>query len=251
MARRAGPRVMVPSWHFRGETTWRNNNLVSDEQFLSTDEVTVVIPCRDEAGALPGVLARIPEGYRALVVDNGSTDGTADVARAHGADVVHQPIPGYGSAVDAGVRAAQSDIVCTIDGDGSMEPSDLIDLVALLNDGADLAVGRRRPVERGVWPLHSQMGSRAAARRLSRRHGLDIHDIGPMRAARRERLLELPITDMRFGYPVELLALAGEAGWTVAETDVSYSPRTAGESKVSGSLVGSLRAARDFLGALR
>ncbi len=242
---------MVPSWHFRGETTWRNNNLVNDDRIPLHDDVTVVIPCRDEALALPGVLARIPDGYRALVVDNGSTDGTGDVARAHGADVVHQPIPGYGSAVDAGVRAATSEIVCTIDGDGSMEPADLIGLVALVCDGADLAVGRRRPVERGVWPLHSQMGTRAAARRLSRRYGLDIHDIGPMRAAQRNRLLELQIRDMRFGYPVELLALAGAAGWTVVESDVSYAPRTAGESKVSGSLLGSLRASRDFLGALR
>ncbi len=150
MGSASGPHVMVPSWDFRGAQTGRNNNLVTDDQHVRSGDVTVVIPCLNEAEALPDVLARIPDGYRALVVDNGSSDGTADVARSCGVDVVHQPIPGYGSAVDAGVRAATSDIVCTIDGDGSMEPADLIDLVTLLDNGADLAVGRRRPVERGV-----------------------------------------------------------------------------------------------------
>ncbi len=212
--------------------------------------VTVVIPCRDEARSLPDVLARMPEGYHPLVVDNGSTDGTAEVATAHGAVVVYQPVPGYGSAVHAGVLAAGTDIVCTIDGDGSMDPADLRALVALLEGGADLAVGCRKPVERGVWPLHSRLGTLWAARRLRRTLGIDVHDIGPMRAARRNRLLELTIEDMRFGYPVELLARAADAGWTIAETDVSYRPRTAGTSKVSGSFVGSARAARDFLGAL-
>ncbi|GAA2062081.1 glycosyltransferase family 2 protein [Williamsia deligens] len=215
------------------------------------DGVTVVIPCRDEADALPDVLARIPDGFRALVVDNGSSDGTAEVARAHGATVVEEMVPGYGSAVDAGVRAASDDIVCTIDGDGSMDPAELVGLVDAVRGGADLAVGRRRPAQRGVWPLHSRIGTSLVARRVRRLHGIDVHDIGPMRAARRERLLELSVQDMRFGYPVELLVRAGRAGWTVVERDVVYSPRAAGESKVSGSVMGSVRATRDFLVALR
>ncbi|MGZ8177394.1 glycosyltransferase family 2 protein [Williamsia sp. SKLECPSW1] len=213
--------------------------------------VTVVIPCRDEAQALPGVLARVPDEYEALVVDNGSTDGTGDVARAHGATVVVETVPGYGSAVDAGVRAASGEIVCTIDGDGSMDPEDLRDLVDEVRRGADLAVGRRRPSRRGVWPLHSRIGSGLVARRIRRLHGLDVHDIGPMRAARRSRLLELSVRDMRFGYPVELLVRAGQANWLVVERDVVYNPRAAGESKVSGSMMGSVRATRDFLVALR
>ena len=133
--------------------------------------VTVVIPCRDEAQALPGVLTRIPDGYEALVVDNGSTDGTGDVARAHGATVVVETVPGYGSAVDAGVRAATGEIVCTIDGDGSMNPADLVTLVDEVRRGADLAVGRRRPSHRGVWPLHARIGSELIARRIRRLHG--------------------------------------------------------------------------------
>ncbi|MEH3154314.1 MAG: glycosyltransferase family 2 protein [Gordonia paraffinivorans] len=213
--------------------------------------VTVVIPCRDEAQALPGVLARIPDGFGALVVDNGSTDGTGEVARAHGAIVVEETVPGYGSAVDAGVRAASGEIVCTIDGDGSMDPSDLVALVDEVRRGADLAVGRRRPSRPGVWPLHARLGSGLIARRIRRLHGIDVHDIGPMRAARRDRLLELSVQNMRFGYPVELLVRAGQAGWRVVEHDVVYNPRAAGESKVSGSVMGSVRATRDFLVALR
>jgi glycosyltransferase involved in cell wall biosynthesis len=217
----------------------------------SFDDVTVVIPCRDEAGALPGVLAAIPPGYRALVVDNGSTDGTADVARAGGATVISQDEPGYGATVQAGIAAAGTPVVAVLDGDGSMDPGALPELVELLRTGADLVVGRRRPAERGVWPWHARAGNYLVARRLRRRYGLPVHDIGALRVASRASLLALGPLHQRSGYPLELLVAASRAGWRVVERDIEYRPRTHGRSKVSGSVLGSIRAVRDFLAVLR
>jgi glycosyltransferase involved in cell wall biosynthesis len=195
--------------------------------------VTVVLPCLNEEESLPAVLAAIPAGYRALVVDNTSTDKTACVAGRNGAAVVVEPRPGYGAAVHAGVVAATTPIVAVIDADGSMDPGDLPRLVAALDQGADLAIGRRRPVPGLHWPLRT-------------RHGLPVHDIAPMRVVRREALLKLGVADRRSGYPLELLVRAAAAGWRVVELDVSYGPRTGGKSKVSGSLRGSIIAILDF-----
>ena len=214
------------------------------------DAVTVVLPCRDEAGSLPGVIAAVPTGYRVVVVDNGSTDDTAAVAARHGAWVVHEPVPGYGSAVHAGVVAADTGIVCVLDGDGSMDPAELPALVADVEAGADLAVGRRRPVRGAGWPLHARFGNVLVASRLRRAHHLQVHDIGAVRAFRRKALLDLGVQDRRSGYPLELLVKAAAAGWTVVERDVTYAPRTAGRSKVSGSVRGTYRVARDFRRAL-
>jgi glycosyltransferase involved in cell wall biosynthesis len=207
--------------------------------------VTVVLPCLNEADALPGVLAALPAGYRALVVDNNSTDGTADVARQHGADVVAEPVPGYGSAVHAGVLAATTPIVAIIDADGSLDPRDLPRLVAALDD-ADLVAGRRRPVRGLHWPWHARLGTAAVCWRLRTRHNLAVHDIAPMRVMRRDDLLTLGVSDRRSGYPLELLVRAAAADWRVVEVDVDYGPRTGGVSKVSGSVRGSVTAAYDF-----
>ncbi len=208
----------------------------------------VVIPCRDEAPALPALLARIPEGFHAIVVDNGSRDSTAEVARGLGATVVSEATPGYGAAVHAGLEAATADYVAVIDGDGSMDPADLLPMLAAVTAGrADLAVGRRRPSERGVWPWHARAGNAVVLWWLRRRIGMPLHDIAPMRVARRESLLALGVEDRRFGYPVELLQRATAAGWRFDERDISYYPRAAGtKSKVSGSVIGTIRAARDF-----
>jgi glycosyltransferase involved in cell wall biosynthesis len=212
--------------------------------------VTVVLPCLNEAESLPGVLAAIPTGYRALVVDNNSSDGTAEVARRHGADVVREPQPGYGSAVHAGVVAASTPIVAVIDADGSLDAGDLPKLVDDLARGADMVIGRRRPVRGVRWPWHARLGTAAVCWRLRTRHGLAVHDIAPMRVARRDSLLALGVTDRRSGYPLELLVRAAAAGWHVVERDVGYGPRTGGKSKVSGSLRGSVTAAVDFWKAI-
>ncbi|HZA09463.1 glycosyltransferase family 2 protein [Mycobacterium sp.] len=208
--------------------------------------VTVVLPCLNEAASLPGVLAAIPRGYRPLVVDNNSTDETADVARRHGADVVAEPSPGYGSAVHAGVVAATTPVVAVLDADGSLDASQLPALVSELRRGADLVTGRRRPVQGLRWPWHARAGTAAVCWRLRTRYGVPIHDIAPMRVTRRDALLALGVVDRRSGYPVELLVRAAKAGWRVVERDVRYGPRTGGKSKVSGSLRGSFIAALDF-----
>jgi glycosyltransferase involved in cell wall biosynthesis len=208
--------------------------------------VTVVLPCLNEEESLPAVLAAIPVGYRALVVDNNSTDDTAGVAAALGARVVAEPRPGYGSAVHAGVVAAATPIVAVIDADGSMDPGELPRLVDALEQGADMAIGRRRPVAGLHWPWVARVGTVVMSWRLRTRHGLPVHDIAPMRVARREALLGLGVVDRRSGYPLELLVRAAAAGWQVVEFDVSYGPRTGGKSKVSGSLRGSITAILDF-----
>lgn len=208
----------------------------------------LVLPCRDEAPALAALLPRVPPEFAVVVVDNGSTDGTAEVARRLGARVVPEPVPGYGSAVHSGLLAATHDHVAFMDGDGSFDPEELLPLLEDVRSGRyDMAVGRRRPVRRGVWPWHARAGNALILAWLRRRIGVDVHDIAPIRVSRRDELLALDIQDRRFGYPVELLQKVALAGWRVSERDVSYHPRAEGtRSKVSGSVRGTVRAARDF-----
>jgi glycosyltransferase involved in cell wall biosynthesis len=208
--------------------------------------VDVVLPCLNEEGALPWVLDRIPEGYRAIVVDNGSTDDSAAVARAHGALVVTEPRRGFGSAAHAGLLAATAPIVAFCDADASMDPRDLplvVDPVA--NGTADLVLGRRRPTTRGAWPLHARLANRSLALLMRRATGLPLHDLGPMRAVRREAMLALDLQDRRSGYPLELLLRGHAAGWRVLEVDTPYSPRI-GRSKVTGTLRGTMTAISDM-----
>ncbi|MGQ0576968.1 MAG: glycosyltransferase family 2 protein [Pseudonocardia sp.] len=211
-------------------------------------QVDVILPCLDEAQALPGVLRALPPGLRPIVVDNGSTDGTPEVAAALGATVVREARRGYGAAVHAGIEAATSEVVAVLDADGSLDPAALPAMVALL-DGCDLVAGRRVPVGRGAWPWHARAGNVLIAA-LLRRRGIAVHDIAPVRVARRAALLELGITDRAFGYPLELLVRAGAAGWRITEVDVAYRPRTGGRSKVSGSVRGTARAVRDMAAVL-
>lgn len=209
----------------------------------------VVLPVLDEAAALPWILARLPEGVRAIVVDNGSQDGSADVARAHGATVVLEPRRGFGAACWAGLVAADADVVCFMDADASLDPLDLHLVAGPIERGeAELVLGRRRP-ERGAWPVHARLANRYLAREVGRRTGVSLRDLGPMRAARREPLLELGIADRRFGWPLEMVLRAARAGWRIAEADVAYRPRT-GRSKVTGTVRGTVRAVRDMRAVL-
>ncbi|MGW2820091.1 glycosyltransferase family 2 protein [Streptomyces sp. NPDC001443] len=209
-------------------------------------DVDVVLPCLNEAGALPWVLERIPPGWRALVVDNGSTDGSAELARSLGATVVHEPRRGFGAACHAGLTAATADVVCFCDCDASLDPSLLVPFVREVRSGeADLVLGRRRPQGRGSWPAHARAGNLALSRMLRRRTGLCLHDLGPLRAARRASLLELMLTDRRSGYPLQMVVRAADAGWRVTEHDVPYLPRT-GASKVTGTWRGTWQAVRDM-----
>ncbi|GHE14191.1 glycosyltransferase family 2 protein [Klenkia taihuensis] len=208
----------------------------------------VVLPCLDEAGALPWVLSRLPEGYRAIVADNGSTDGSAQIAADHGATVVHVPQRGFGAAAHAGLEAATADVVCFCDADASMDPRQLPRVAGPVEAGeADLVLGRRRPSSRGAWPPHARVANTALSILMRRRTGLRLHDLGPMRAARRADLLALGITDRRFGYPLEMVTKASDAGWRIRELDVDYHPRADGtKSKVTGTVLGTAKTVRDM-----
>ena len=207
--------------------------------------IDVVLPALDEAAALPRVLVRMPAGYRAIVVDNGSTDATSDVARAHGAVVVEEPVPGFGAACYAGLREASSDVVCFMDADGSLDPRDLELVAAPVVEGwTDLVLGARRS-QRGAWPPHARLANWLLATEVRRRTGTPMSDLGPMRAARRRSLLALDISDRRSGWPLEMVLLAARAGWRIDEVPVPYAPRI-GRSKVTGTVRGTVQAVRDM-----
>jgi glycosyltransferase involved in cell wall biosynthesis len=203
----------------------------------------VVFPVLDEADALPWVLGRIPDGFEPIVVDNGSSDGSAEIARRLGAAVVAEPRQGFGAACWAGLIAATDPVVCFMDCDGSLDPRDLPRVCERLG-GADLVLGARVP-EPGAWPLHARTANRLLALELRRRAHVELRDLGPMRAARRVPLLSLGVADRRFGWPLEMVLRAAAADWRIAEVPVPYRPR-AGRSKVTGSVRGTLRAVRDM-----
>jgi glycosyltransferase involved in cell wall biosynthesis len=210
----------------------------------------VVLPVLDEREAIPWVLGRLPDGMGAIVVDNGSTDGSADVARELGATVCLESVRGFGAACHAGLMAATADIVCFMDCDGSLDPGDLPSLVAVLTGGgADLVLGARH-ADVGAWPLHARMANRYLAGRLRRRFGWALTDVGPMRAVHRQDLIELGLTDRRSGWPLEMALRAGIAGWRVSEVPVPYRAR-AGRSKVTGTVRGTIGAVSDMRRQLR
>ncbi|MBP0458292.1 glycosyltransferase family 2 protein [Streptomyces montanisoli] len=221
-----------------------------DVTALTATTADVVLPCLDEARALPWVLERIPRGWRAIVVDNGSTDGSAELAARLGATVVHEPTRGFGAACHTGLLAAEAEYVCFCDCDASLDPGLLTGFVGrLAQDRADLVLGRRRPGRAGVWPAHARVGNLALARMTRTRTGLSLHDLGPLRAARRQALLGLGLNDRRSGYPLEMVVKAADAGWRVEEHDVPYLPRQ-GKSKVTGTWRGTWHAVRDMRGVL-
>lgn len=205
----------------------------------------IVLPCLNEADVLPWVLAHVPDSARAIVVDNGSTDGSAEIARAHGATVVTVSQRGYGSACHAGLMAATAEVVAFCDCDGSLDPADAVRLAAELRDTPTLVIGRRRPVNRGAWSLSNRIANKELARRVRKRVRARIEDVGPLRVARRTDLVDLALTDRRSGYPVETVVRASDAGWTLVQVDVEYHPRV-GRSKVTGTWRGALQAVRDM-----
>jgi glycosyltransferase involved in cell wall biosynthesis len=212
--------------------------------------VDVVLPVLDEAAALPWVLGRMPAGFRPVVVDNGSSDGSAEIALRLGARVVEEPRRGFGAACHAGLLAARSDVVCFMDCDGSLDPLELPRVAEPVLCGARQLVLGARHAEPGAWPLHARLANRALALELRRRTGLALTDLGPMRSAPRRALLGLALRDRRFGYPLEMVLRAAAAGWRVGETEVRYRART-GRSKVTGTVRGTARAVADMASALR
>ncbi len=210
----------------------------------------LVIPALDEAGVIGEVVRRVPAGVirEVIVVDNGSTDATAAVAAGAGARVVREPRRGYGAACWAGVNAVAPDteVVAFVDGDGSQRPEELpIVLEPIAAGRADFVLGAR--TFDGAHPWHATLGTRLVARYLARRHGVALTDIAPFRAIRADLLRRLDMRDRAFGWPVEMVAKAAARGARIVEVAVSHAPRGAGRSKVSGTVIGSLRAGCAFL----
>ena len=217
---------------------------------MTAARIDVVLPVLDEAGALPWVLERLPDGYHAIVVDNGSTDGSADIARDLGATVVAEPRRGFGAACWTGLATATSEVIAFMDADASLDPRELPRLCdPVIRDRADLVVGARHATA-GAWPWHARLANKYLARRIRQRTGFELSDLGPMRATRRQALLDLQMTDRGFGWPLEMVLKAGHARWRVEELPVSYRPRI-GRSKVTGTVRGTARAGRDMSRLLR
>lgn len=199
--------------------------------------VCAVLPALDEADALPAALAGRPAGLRVLVVDNGSTDGTAEVAAALGAEVVTEPRRGFGAACWRGALAAEgAEVLAFLDADGTLDWDDLPAVAGPVLDGrADLVLGRRRADLRspGAMPAHVAAANAVLARLCGVLAGVRVGDVGPYRAVRRDGLLDLGLRDRTYGWPLEMVLRAGRAGWRVAEVPVRYRVR-AGTSKVTG-----------------
>ena len=208
--------------------------------------IDVIFPVLNERQALPWVLGRLPSGFRAIVVDNGSTDGSAEVATQLGAAVVIERQRGFGAACWRGLQVAESDVVAFCDADASLDPTQLhLVTEPVCAGGADLALGCRRATTRRAWPLHARIANDVLARRVARHTGVRLTDLGPMRAARRVALIGLGITDRRFGWPLEMVLRGARAGWSITEVEVDYRPRV-GQSKVTGTVRGTVRTVSDM-----
>lgn len=219
--------------------------------------VSLIIPALNEAECLGPLLAEVPAGliHQVIVVDNGSTDRTAEVARASGALVIDEPRRGYGFACAAGTAVAEGEVLAFMDGDGSFAPGELPNLLAPIARGeADLVLGSRMPEEpqRVAMPPHQRFGNLLFAWLLRRRYNLKLTDLGPYRAIRRELLLALDMQERTYGWPLEMIIKTARHCKPILEVPVTYRPRFAGQSKVGGTLRGSiLTAYRFFLVTLR
>lgn len=213
-------------------------------------EVDVVLPCLNEAKALPWVLDRMPDWARPIVADNGSTDASVAIAQGRGIQVVEVLQRGYGAACHAGLRAATAPLVAFMDADASLDPRSLEALLAehrgTLDHGrSHLVVGARRPVSGAAWPGRLRLANRVLAQQVRRATGVDLEDIGPLRLAPTAALQGLPIDDRRSGYPLETVLRAARAGWSVTGVPIPYLPRS-GRSKVTGTWLGAARAVHDM-----
>jgi glycosyltransferase involved in cell wall biosynthesis len=208
----------------------------------------VIIPALNEAGNVGRLVEEVRATLAAavIVVDNGSSDGTAGVAAAAGAKVVTEPRRGYGYACAAGVAAAgETDVLVFMDGDRSFRPAELPDLLRPIAAGqADLVLGSRARdlMEAGAMPLQQRLGNWLTARLMRLLYGLPLTDAGPFRAVRRDLLVKLNMREMTFGWPTEMVVKAARRGARIVEVPVSYRQRRAGQSKVSGTVKGSILA---------
>ena len=218
--------------------------------------IAVVIPALNEGGNIRALVREVRQTVPAHVVvcDNGSSDNTAAEALAAGAHVVYEARRGYGYACAAGVLEAAAlgaDVVAFLDGDHSFLPAELPRLLApILFDRADLVLGSRwlGHIAPGAMPPQQRFGNWLAARLMSALYSIPLTDLGPYRAIRLSLLLSLDMREMTYGYPTEMMVKAARRGARLMEVPVSFHSRRSGRSKVSGTLRGTVLAARYILG---
>ena len=214
--------------------------------------VSVVIPALNEAGCVGELVqeALAQSVNEVVVVDNGSTDGTANIAQQAGARVVSEPRRGYGYACASGVAATDANVLVFLDGDGSSLPSEMPSLLEPITHGrADLALGSRvlGHVMQAAMPPHQRFGNWLASKLMNMLYNLRVTDLGPYRAIKRDLLIQLDMREMTFGWPTEMMVKAARRRARIIEVPVSFHPRRAGRSKVSGTLRGTLLAAYHIL----
>jgi glycosyltransferase involved in cell wall biosynthesis len=215
--------------------------------------IGLVIPVIDEAESLPLVLDELPRELlsQVVVVDGGSTDGTPDVARAHGVAVVVELEPGYGRACRVGADVLGTDIIVWIDGDGSDDPAAIATVVQPILSGAvALSLGIRTQLEPGAQHWHQRIGNHFVATLVRLTTGVPLRDIPPMRAIRRDALATLNMRELTYGWPTEMVVKAARAGLPIAQVAVPSRARRGGRSKVSGRLGPSLKAGARMLGVV-
>lgn len=218
--------------------------------------VTLVIPARDEAETIGGVIREVREYFAGpiVVVDNGSADATASIAAEEGALVTAEVRPGYGCAVEAGIAAApaEAEVFVFMDADGSDRPQDIARLLAAIEAGATLAIGVRvgEAVEPGSIAPPARFGNWFSGRLIGALWGRTLHDLSPLKAIRADALRSLDLREQTYGWTVEMLAKAVRAGLVIAEVDAGYRHRRGGTSKVSGNLGASAMAGYRILSVL-
>ncbi len=218
---------------------------------MTTEKVAIIIPALNEEAALPPLLAEIsPDSVQwIIVVDNGSTDATATVAEEAGAIVAHEPTRGYGRACLRGFQTAMqlgADILVFMDGDGSDDPADLALMLApVLERRADLVIGSRvsNRAERGAILAQARLGNWLVSGMIRTLYGTRIHDIGSFRVIRCSALEELHMREMTYGWPVEMVVKAARVNYRILDSPIHYRKRSHGQSKVAGTILGSIKAA--------
>ncbi|MEP7216210.1 MAG: glycosyltransferase family 2 protein [Anaerolineaceae bacterium] len=211
-------------------------------------KVTLVMPARNEEETIARVIAEVREHFEGavIVVDNGSTDSTAQLAGEAGALVAIEPRAGYGRACEAGIAAAPTDtgVFVFMDADGSDRPGDISPLLRAIDMGADLALGDRKGtgVEKGSIALAARFGNHLSGLLIRAFWGSSIHDLSPLKAVRADALRKLDLQEKTYGWTVEMLAKAARDGLQIAEVEVGYRHRAGGQSKVSGNLWASIKA---------
>lgn len=231
----------------------------------TTTPIDLIVPARNEETNIAALMKQLPGGHpggfirHVVVADNGSTDRTAELARAHGAVVVHEAQPGYGAACLAGLRWIREQgaenaphAVAFLDADLADDPAQLPGLCEAIRAGrAEMVIGTRaRLAQPGALDPHQRFGNWLACGLIGLTTGRRYRDLGPLRAVAWESMLALDMQDRTWGWTVEMQFKAAKMGLRVEEIDVPYRKRHSGKSKISGSLIGSARAGAKIIGTI-